>query len=71
MGKRVSWMAREHKCSALAWFHVTNNATIGADQYDGHFFSHLQDRKDKSKSSKSVTLTKIVSFLYDPRKVKS
>jgi hypothetical protein len=32
MGKGVSWSAKEHECAALAWFRVTNNATVGADQ---------------------------------------
>jgi hypothetical protein len=32
MGKGVSWWAKEHECTSLAWFRVTNNATIGADQ---------------------------------------
>jgi hypothetical protein len=32
MGKGVLWSAKECECAALAWFRVTNNATIGADQ---------------------------------------
>jgi hypothetical protein len=32
MGKGVSWTVKERECAALAWFSVTNNATVGADQ---------------------------------------
>jgi hypothetical protein len=32
MGKGVPWSAKERECAALAWFCVTNSATVGADQ---------------------------------------
>jgi hypothetical protein len=32
MGKGISWSAKECECTALTWFHVMNNATVGADQ---------------------------------------
>jgi hypothetical protein len=41
MGKGISRLAKEHECAALAWFRVTNNPTIGADQRMENFQNEI------------------------------
>jgi hypothetical protein len=70
MGKGVSWSAKERECAALAWFRVTNNATVGADKrmedFQNKFFSIFKNVKNINPEISHIIAEALQASIMDP-----